>query len=162
MNAKDEIRSAYSFYDAQMLGTTYAGRWMLKHVWRMTREEALEQESASFEAISAGFSGKLLEVPVGTGVISMPVYKTMPNADITCLEYSEKMITVAKRRADKMRITNISFEQGDVAALPFPDETFDAVVSLNRFHAFPDKEAAYRELDRVLKPDGIFTGCFFC
>lgn len=60
-----------------------------------------------------------------------------------------------------MRITNISFEQGDVAALPFPDETFDAVVSLNGFHAFPDKEAAYRELDRVLKPDGIFTGCFY-
>ena len=90
----------------------------------------------------------------------MPVYITMPNADITCLEYSEKMITVAKRRADKMRITNISFEQGDAAALPFPDETFDAVVSLNGFHAFPDKEAAYRELDCVLKPDGIFTGCF--
>lgn len=49
MNAKDEIRSAYkslgkahSFYDAQMLGTTYAGRCMLKHVWGMTREEALE------------------------------------------------------------------------------------------------------------------------
>ena len=50
---------------------------------------------------------------------------------------------------------------GDIQAMPFEDGTFDAVVSLNGFHAFPDKEAAYRETFRVLKPGGIFTGCFY-
>ena len=45
--------------------------------------------------------------------------------------------------------------------LPFPDGSFDLVLSLNGFHAFPDKEAAYREIFRVLKPGGIFCGCFY-
>ena len=58
-------------------------------------------------------------------------------------------------------MTNITFLQGDVGALPFEDERFDLVLSLNGFHAFPDKEAAYRETYRVLKPGGTFCGCFY-
>lgn len=60
-----------------------------------------------------------------------------------------------------MKISNVRFIQGDVGSLPFPDESFDIVVSMNGFHAFPDKEAAYKETFRVLKPGGIFTGCFY-
>ena len=48
-----------------------------------------------------------------------------------------------------------------MGALPFTDENFDVVLSLNGFHAFPDKDAAYRETHRVLKPGGTFCGCFY-
>ena len=48
-----------------------------------------------------------------------------------------------------------------MGALPFNDETFDIVLSLNGFHAFPDKDAAYRETFRVLKKGGTFCGCFY-
>ena len=168
MSRKDEIKSAYkslgkanSIYDGQMLGTTRIGRFMLKHVWCMTREDALEYQALAFEKIPADFAGKLLEVPVGTGVLSMPVFQTLPRADITCLDYSDKMMANAQQRAKDMEISNIRFIQGDVGSLPFPDESFDIVVSLNGFHAFPDKEAAYKETFRVLKPGGIFTGCFY-
>ena len=51
--------------------------------------------------------------------------------------------------------------QGDVGKLPFKDESFDVVTSLNGFHAFPDKDAAYKETYRVLKKGGIFCGCFY-
>ena len=60
-----------------------------------------------------------------------------------------------------MGISNIQFRQSDVGCLPYEDGSFDLVLSLNGFHAFPDKEAAYWETFRVLKPGGIFCGCFY-
>jgi len=165
---KAEIKSAYkslgkahSFYDGMMTGSNAVGRFMDKAVWNMTQEEVLEYQSEAFSAIPSDFSGKLLEVPVGTGVLSMPVFKTLSNADITCLDYSEKMMDSAKQRAKEMQIKNITFLQGDVGKLPFENEEFDAIVSLNGFHAFPDKEAAFTQTFRVLKKGGIFCGCFY-
>ena len=64
-------------------------------------------------------------------------------------------------KADRLHLKNVTFRQGDVGALPYKDDTFDIVLSLNGFHAFPDKEAAYREVFRVLKPGGSFCGCFY-
>lgn len=168
MNRKDEIRSAYkslgrahSFYDGMMLGTSFTGKLIDRVVWNMSGEEVTESHALSLSALPADFSGRLLEVPVGTGVLSMPVFRNMKNADITCLDYSEQMMESARKRAEEMHITNIHFVQGDVGKLPFEDESFDAVLSLNGFHAFPDKEAAWMETYRVLKPGGIFTGCFY-
>lgn len=168
MSRKDEIRSAYkdlgkahSFYDKMMVGEGIPGKIVLRQVWCMTREDALEYQSRALEPIPKNFSGKLLEVPVGTGVLSLPVFKTLPKAEITCLDYSEKMMATARKRAEEMNINHITFQQGDVGALPFPDESFDIVVTLNGFHAFPDKEAAYRETYHVLKSGGIFCGCFY-
>ena len=107
------------------------------------------------------FSGKLLEVPVGTGILTMPVYQTMPEADITCLDYSPDMMRQAREKADRLHLKNVTFRQDDVGALSYADDTFDIVLSLNGFYAFLDKEAAYWEVLRVLRPGGIFCGCFY-
>ena len=101
--------------------------------------------------IPDGFAGKLLEVPVGTGVLTMPVYKRLPQAEITCLDYSPDMMATARRRASAAGLTNVRFRQGDVGALPFANGSFDVALSLNGFHTFPDKEAAYREIYRILR-----------
>ena len=71
------------------------------------------------------------------------------------------MMKNAERRTDAMKIKNVTFVQGDVGELPFENESFDIVLSLNGFHAFPDKDAAFAETCRVLKPGGIFCGCFY-
>ena len=80
---------------------------------------------------------------------------------ITCVDYSPDMMERAKRQAEKRGLKNVRFMQGDVGNLSFADESFDLVLSLNGFHAFPIKEAAYCEVFRVLKPGGIFCGCFY-
>ncbi len=76
----------------------------------------------ALSGIPMDFSGKLLEVPVGTGVLTMPVYRDLPNADITCLDYSENMMASAKEKAKSAGIRNITFLQGDVGALPFEEK----------------------------------------
>ncbi|MDD7589196.1 class I SAM-dependent methyltransferase [Bullifex porci] len=127
----------------------------------MDQEKNTRYLYRAISGISEDFSGRLLEVPVGTGVLTMPVYKTLSNADITCLDYSTDMMEKAQHRAKCLELNNVKFIQGDVRKLPFADENFDLVLSLNGFHAFPDKEADYGETFRVLKFGGIFCGCFY-
>ena len=168
MGRREQIKNAYkltgghaSFYDGMMTYSTFLGKAICRMVWNMDREKNLDYLERALSGIPDGFSGKLLEVPVGTGVLTMPVYKDLPDADITCLDYSEAMMSAAQTKAQYASISNIHFMQGDVGTLPFEDETFDIVLSLNGFHAFPDKEAAYRETYRVLKKGGTFCGCFY-
>ena len=51
--------------------------------------------------------------------------------------------------------------QGDVGNLQMENESVDTVVSMNGFHAFPDKHKAFHEIWRVLKPGGDFIACFY-
>ncbi|MBR0152319.1 MAG: class I SAM-dependent methyltransferase, partial [Lachnospiraceae bacterium] len=151
MTRKEQIRSAYrltgghaGFYDGMMTYSTLPGKAICRLVWNMNGEKNLRYIERALSGIPEDFEGKLLEVPVGTGVLSMPVYRELPDADITCLDYSADMMNAAKRKAEAAGIRNVTFRQGDVGALPFEDGTFDIVLSMNGFHAFPDKEAAYR------------------
>ena len=168
MTRKDQIRNAYrttggqaSFYDGMMTYSTLPGKAICRVVWNMDGEKNAAYLEKALSGIPEDFSGKLLEVPVGTGVLTMPVWQSLPQADITCLDYSPDMMASAKEKAKRLGIANVAFTQGDVGALPFADESFDIVLSLNGFHAFPDKEAAYRETCRVLKKGGTFCGCFY-
>ena len=163
-----EIRNAYrqtgghaSFYDGMMTYSTFLGKAICRVVWNMDGDLNYAYLERVLSGVPEGFGGKLLEVPVGTGVLTMPVYRGLPDADITCLDYSPDMMAAARARAKRMGIENVRFVQGDVGALPFEDGHFDIVLSLNGFHAFPDKEAAFRETFRVLKPGSIICGCFY-
>ena len=165
---RTEIRNAYkqtgghaSFYDGMMTYSTFLGKAICRVVWNMDGEKNYSYLERALSGVPERFAGKLLEVPVGTGVLSMPVYRSLPDADITCLDYSPDMMAAAQARAERMGIGNARFVQGDVGALPFDDASFDVVLSLNGFHAFPDKEAAWRETFRVLRPGGTFCGCFY-
>ena len=164
MSQHDEIKTAYrmlgneaTFYDGMITCSTLLGKVVCGLVWNMDKEKNDRYLERALSGIPEHFSGRLLEVPVGTGVLTMPVYRTLPDAGITCLDYSPDMMARAKRRALK----NVTFVQGAVGKLTFADGSFDLVLSLNGFHAFPDKKAAYREIFRVLKPGGTFCGCFY-
>ena len=168
MTRKDQIRNAYrttggqaGFYDGMMTYSTFLGKAICRVVWNMDAEKNAAYLEKALSGIPEDFSGRLLEVPVGTGVLTMPVWQSLPQADITCLDYSPDMMASAQEKAKRLGIANVAFAQGDVGALPFADESFDIVLSLNGFHAFPDKEAAYRETYRVLKKGGTFCGCFY-
>lgn len=167
MDRKEAIGGAYrltggnNFYDGMITCSTVSGRAVCRLVWDMDKAECDAYLEKALSGIPEHFSGRLLEVPVGTGILTMPVYRTLPEADITCLDYSPDMMGQAREKASRLHLQNVTFRQGDVGALPYGNGAFDIVLSLNGFHAFPDKEAAYHEVFRVLKPGGTFCGCFY-
>lgn len=167
-NRHAAIQAAYrqlgrsgNLYDGIITRSTLTGKLVDSVVWGLNGELAAKWIDDALSPVPDGFTGRLLEVPVGTGILTMPLYRSMPDADITCLDCSADMMRLAERRAEAMKLSNITFLQGDVGKLPFGDGSFDIVLSLNGFHAFPDKDAAFRETCRVLKRGGMFCGCFY-
>ncbi len=92
MERKEAIRSAYrmtggnNFYDGMITCSTLSGKAVCRLVWDMNKAENDVCLEKAMSGILEHFSGRLLEVPVGTGILTMPVYQTMPEADITCLD----------------------------------------------------------------------------
>ncbi|MBR0261708.1 MAG: class I SAM-dependent methyltransferase [Selenomonadaceae bacterium] len=149
------------FYDSMMTNSGFLGQSVLKIFWGLDAAAYQKFLAQAFAGIPENFSGRLLEVPVGTGVLSLPVWQKLDGAEIFCVDYSEKMLDAAKKRATQMNLCGVKFLQGDVANLPFADNFFDCVLSINGFHVFSDKEAAWKETYRVLRSGGIFCGCMY-
>jgi arsenite methyltransferase len=71
------------------------------------------------------------------------------------LDYGKDNVWRASARARELGLAHlVAFQQGDAEHLPFPDNTFDALLCECSFCTFPDKERAVSELYRVLKPEG--------
>ncbi len=69
-----------------MTYSTWPGKAICRVVWNMDREKNATYLGKVLSGIPEDFSGKRLEVPVGTGALTMPVYQSLPKADITCLD----------------------------------------------------------------------------
>ena len=90
MERKEAIRSAYrltggnSFYDGMITCSTLSGKAVCRLVWAMNKAENDAYLEKAMSGIPEHFSGKLLEVPVGTGILTMPVYQTIMSYYVVC------------------------------------------------------------------------------
>ncbi|MDR2156659.1 MAG: class I SAM-dependent methyltransferase [Clostridiales Family XIII bacterium] len=149
-------RSSQNYYDDALTGKRWWAKLYAHVIWGA---DDWEIAARLLDFLPKDFAGKLLDVPTGTGLFTAERYKTMADAHITALDYSENMLE--KARARFTDCPNVTCVQGDVGTLRFEDESFDVVLSMNGFHAFPDKNAAFRETARVLKPEGLFLATFY-
>ena len=94
--------------------------------------------------------GATLEIAIGTGA-NLPHYPR--DVDLTGVDWSPAMLDVARTRANLLRRA-VALRQADAAALPFPAESFDTVVSTFALCCVPDERAALVEAFRVLRPGG--------
>jgi demethylmenaquinone methyltransferase/2-methoxy-6-polyprenyl-1,4-benzoquinol methylase len=95
-----------------------------------------------------------LDLCCGTGDIAFALARQ--GAEVTGLDFSEKMLEVAQTRLAhaKSETKNLKFIQGDASQIPFPDNSFDAVTMGYGLRNLPGWEVGLREMIRVAKPGG--------
>lgn len=92
----------------------------------------------------------ILEVAAGTGLVTRELLSRIhPTARVTATDLNPAMVDRGRHRAGAAR-----WRTADVAALPFPGARFDLVVCAFGMMFVPDRVAAYREMRRVVVPDG--------
>ena len=96
----------------------------------------------------------VLDVAAGTGEPGLTIAEMIPGGKVTITDLAEDMLAVANEMAAQRNITNIETVACDVSAMPFGNESFDAVSCRFGFMFFPDMNLAAKEMYRVLKPGG--------
>ncbi|MDS4042250.1 MAG: methyltransferase domain-containing protein [Candidatus Competibacter sp.] len=143
--SREEIAQAYSsypwWYDVRgLLILTFAYRSTL---WNQVR------------LFGNNVGSHHLEVAIGTGtlfdiILKWRRWKHLPATRVLGIDYAEPMLAGAMKRFAGN--PDIELWHADVAALPYPDNTFDSANIANAVHCFPDIDAGFREVLRVLKP----------
>jgi len=102
---------------------------------------------------------KVLDLASGTGEPAITVATRIgPSGHVTALDLSSELLEIAADRARQRNLTNFCVQKADAHALPFEDRSFDLVTSRFGVMFFRDCPKAFREVHRVLKPDG--RACF--
>jgi SAM-dependent methyltransferase len=102
------------------------------------------------DAAEISVADRVLDVGCGTGILARAAAdRVAAEAHVIGLDINEGMLAVARRIRP-----GIDWRQGDAAALPFRDDSFDVVLSQFALMFFPDRVTALREMWRVLKPEG--------
>lgn len=97
---------------------------------------------------------RVLEVAAGTGVVTREMARVLPGGTtIVATDLNKGMIEHAESLGTARPV---EWRQADAAALPFPDDSFDAVLCQFGAMFFPDKAKAFSEARRVLRPGGVF------
>jgi len=101
---------------------------------------------------------RVLDIGSGLGVDSFIAGEAVgESGEVTGLDISKGEVGHANKRAIARGINNVKFVHGDMEKMPFEEESFDAVISNGAFCLAPNKEAAFKEIYRVLKPGGRFS-----
>jgi ubiquinone/menaquinone biosynthesis C-methylase UbiE len=95
----------------------------------------------------------ILETAAGTGVVTRAMAAALPRSAIVAMDLNQAMLDVA---AGKTRSGNMKWQQADAQSLPFEAGSFDVLVCSFGIMFMPDKQTAYREARRVLRPGGRF------
>jgi ubiquinone/menaquinone biosynthesis C-methylase UbiE len=100
-------------------------------------------------------SHRVLDLGCGTGTLTVMIKQAHPDSEVTGLDGDPQILEIARRKATQAG-TSINFDEGMAYQLPYPDASFDRVLSSMVFHHLTtqDKERTLAEIYRVLRPDG--------
>ena len=98
---------------------------------------------------------RVLDLGSGAGTDSLIAAQMVgEQGRVTGIDMTQEMLAKARAAAAEMGATNVDFVEGEAERLPFPDASFDVVISNGVIDLVPDKDAVFMELFRVLAPGG--------
>jgi ubiquinone/menaquinone biosynthesis C-methylase UbiE len=120
--------------------------------WTM-REELFKRRLIEQAQIRPG--QRVLDLGCGTGTLTVMVKQAHPNSEVMGLDGDPQILEIARHKAAQAG-ASITFDEGMAYQLPYPNASFDRVLSSMVFHhlATQDKAKSLAEIYRVLKPDG--------
>jgi ubiquinone/menaquinone biosynthesis C-methylase UbiE len=112
----------------------------------------------ALEQVNVPKNAAILDVGCGGGRTVRRLAELAPEGNVVGLDYSAASVAVSRKtNAAGIAAGRVKIEQGSVAALPFPDDTFDIVTAVETHYYWPDLPANVREVWRVVKPGGTFV-----
>lgn len=96
---------------------------------------------------------EVLEVGCGRGGGSAYMMRQFNPAKLTAVDIAETAVTLCQEVHQQ---SGIHFQQADATALPFADQSFDAVINIESSHCYPSRQRFFAEVTRVLRPSGLF------
>ena len=130
----DEFSAGWKKWDAELLD------------WHAPFGDALVQE------LRLRPDCRVLDVAAGSGEPALDVAGQVPDGRVVLTDISAGMLRVAEEKASARGLRNLDFEVCDAAALPFGENTFDAVYCRFGLMFFPVMSAAVSEMARTAKP----------
>jgi 2-polyprenyl-3-methyl-5-hydroxy-6-metoxy-1,4-benzoquinol methylase len=127
--------------------------WMAGDFGVVARNTALSAE-AFVNRLKIAPGARVLDVACGTGNVAVPLARQ--GAQVTGVDIATNLLAQARERAAAEGL-EILFEEGDAEQLPYPDGTFDAVVTMFGAMFAPRPELVVTECARVLKPGGLLA-----
>src|SRR6476661_3907235 len=124
----DEFSAGWKKWDAELLG------------WQAPFGDALREE------LRLRPDSKVLDVAAGSGEPGLNVAAQVPEGRVVLTDISAGMLRVAEEKASARHLDNVEFQVCDSAALPFGDNTFDAVYCRFGLMFFPVMSAAMGEM----------------
>jgi ubiquinone/menaquinone biosynthesis C-methylase UbiE len=100
----------------------------------------------------------VLDAPCGSGASALPAARAVgASGSVVGADVAEGMLALARAKAEREGLDNAEFRLGDMRALGYPDESFDAVVSVFGIFFVPDMPALAAELWRMVRPGGVLA-----